>query len=116
MPTEVLIRIILSLLAFQVPLIVIATVGLWLAASRKTSLGRVSTWSRWGFSLLIAYSLASVTLSILALQLRMDALAGSSPRVVGEDVFWLNLLGLAAYPLFIVGIALTVRAVFLDRE
>jgi hypothetical protein len=117
MPTDVLIRTILGVLAFQAPLIVIATVGLWFATSRRTSLARVSTWARWGLGLLIAYSLASVTLSVLTLQLRIDAIAGSSPQlVVGEDPFWLSLLGLAAYPLFIVGIALTVRAVFLDRK
>jgi hypothetical protein len=116
MPTDVLIRTALSLLAFQVPLVVIASVGLWFAASRKRHLARVSTWARWGFSLLIAYCLVTVTLSVLSLQLRMDGRSGSAPQVIGESLKWLSLLGLAAYPLFIIGIALIARAVFLDRK
>lgn len=116
MPTDALVRTIVNLLAFQLPLIVIASVGLWFAASSRKYFTRVSTWAGWGFGLLIAYSLASVTLSALTLQLRIDARAGSSPQAVGESLLWLNLLGLSVYPLFVIGIALIARAVFLERE
>jgi hypothetical protein len=72
--------------------------------------------ARWGFGLLIAYSLASVTLSVLILQLQIEARAGSSPQVIGEYLTRVNLLNLAAYPLLIGGISVIARAVFLERQ
>jgi hypothetical protein len=115
MPTDVLIRTILGLLAFQMPLIVIASVGLWFAVSRRQHLAAASAFAKWGFGLLIAYSLASVMLSILTLQLRIDSLTESG-SVVGESLVRLNDMGLAAYPLFLAGVGLIARAVFLDRN
>jgi hypothetical protein len=115
MPTDVLIRTILNLLAFQVPLIIIASVGLWFAVTRRQYLAGASTSAKWGFGLLIAYSLASVTLSTLALQLQIDSLTESG-SAVGESLVRLNVMGLAAYPLFLAGVGLIARAVFLDRN
>ena len=76
---------------------------------------RASDWARWGFSLLIVYSLVSPTISALSLNLRTDALAGSASAVTA-NLTLLNLLQAVLHPLFFVGIALIARAVFLDRD
>lgn len=105
----------LSLFLPQIPLVLIASVGLWFAVSNRKSMPRASVWAGWGFSLLSVYSLVSPTLSALSLKLRTDALAGSA-SAPAATLALLNILTLAAYPLFVVGIALIARAVFLDRE
>jgi hypothetical protein len=105
----------LSLFFAQIPLIAVASVGLWFAVSKRRSMTGASSWAGWGFSLLIAYSLASPTLSALSLKLRTDALVGSV-SVAAENFALLSFLTVAAYPLLVVGIALIARAVFLGRN
>lgn len=114
MPTEELLQTALVLLTFQLPLIITAAIGLWFAIVRRRLVGRVVLYAKWGFGLLIVYSLVSVTLSVLTLQLRMDARAGSA-NALSENLFWLSIIGVVAYPLFIAGIALVARSVFVDR-
>ena len=105
----------LSFFLVQLPLFVIASLGLWFAVAKRSSMTRASIWAGCGFSLLIVYALANPTLSALSLKLRTDALAGSASAPTANLAF-LNVLTVAAYPLFILGIALVARAVFLDRK
>jgi hypothetical protein len=113
MPTEVL-QTALILLMFQLPLIATAVLGLWFAIVRRRLVARVALYAKWGFGLLIVYSLASVTLAVLTLQLRTGARAESA-AALSENLFWLSLVGVVAYPLLIAGIALVARSVFIDR-
>jgi hypothetical protein len=115
MPTEALLRTVLVLLMFQGPIIIIASVGLWFAASRRRHLARVSNWAMWGFSLVIASSLIRVGLAVLIMLVRIDARARSEPASL-ENIITLNLWEAAPYLLLIVGFALLTRAVFLDRR
>lgn len=112
MPTVIFVQVILGLSMFQLPLVVTAGIGLWFTVSRKRLPARVAKYAKWGFGLLIAYSLVSVALSVLSFQLRIAARAETA-SMVGEDLAWLSLIGAGAYPLFIVGIGLIARAVFL---
>ena len=105
----------LSLFLAQLPLFVIASVGLWFAVSKRRTMPRASVWARWGFSLLIVYALVNPTISVLSLKLRTNALAESASAITG-NLALLNLVTAALHPLFFVGIALIARAVFLDRD
>jgi hypothetical protein len=113
MPTDVLISTILRLIVFQAPLIIIASVGLWFALSRKQYLARVSMLAACGFGLLIVSSLGSFTSTVI-IQLQIDA--ARPPFAAGETVFWLSLLRSMTYPLLLVGVSLISVAVFLDRN
>jgi hypothetical protein len=104
----------MALTLYQVPLLVISAWGLVLSVSRKNYLGRVSTSAIWGFSLLIAYSLFSVLLRILLTGIQTNQRLQGGPALA-ESMARLNLWSLSAYPIFIVGVALLARAVFLDR-
>ncbi len=115
MPTEIVISNVLGLLAVQLPLVVIAGLGLWHAVLNRRQLARVSNWAMWGFSLLIAYSLTSGVRSVLSLLWQIDART-QDPSERAADITRLQLLGVATYLLLIVGVALIARAVFLNRN
>ena len=114
MPGDVLIQVTISLLVLQLPLIITAGIGFWFAATRRAVQGRVARFAKWGFGLLIAFSIVTIVMSVLRLQLGMVARI-QSPEEAGQALTWLQFGGLATYPLFIGGIVLVARAVFADR-
>ena len=100
---------------WTLPTFVISVWGLWVAVSRRARLGSVATWAITGFALLIAYTLVSAVLRTVLLGIRSNQfLQGGSEAAMA--VTTLNNWGLAAYPLYIVGLALVARSVFLGRE
>jgi hypothetical protein len=105
----------IRMLLTQVPVILIAAIGLWFAASRRARLGRVSTWATWGFGLLIVNAIVGVAIQLALMVVRMEARA-SSAGDVASTVSSISLWSLVNYPVFLVSIALLTRAVFLDRE
>jgi hypothetical protein len=116
MSADMLISSVIGLLSFQLPLLIVASVGLWFSVARRKHLARVSVLAGWGFGLLIVYSLASAVLVVVpALQYRF-ATSTESVRALTESLAWLQLLARATGPLFILGAALIARAVFLDRD
>jgi hypothetical protein len=116
MSSDILISSMVRLLSFQLPLIVVASLGLWFSVARRNYLARVSTLATWGFSLLIVYSLASAVLVVVpALQYRF-ATSTESVRALTQSLAWLRLLARATGPLLIIGVALIARAVFLNRD
>jgi hypothetical protein len=95
----------------RVPMLTVVFVGLWFAISRRQKLGRVSTWAAWGFSLLIAHVLANA--SVVYLTIQPGAMRG------GIEINVISLIGLLALSsqlMFIGGLAVLARAVFLDRN
>ena len=106
--------VIVGLLIRQVPLLVVAIVGLWFALSRRSQLDLAASWALWGFSLLIAYAICGVFLQAALINIRTNEfLQGGTARIDAMNT--LNLWALAAYPLFIGGLAAIARAVFLGR-
>lgn len=107
----------LQLLAFvfvrQVPTLIVSGLGLWFAVTRRRSLGRVSVWATWGFGLLLAYAIASALLQYLITTAQISEISGGA-RI--ESITRLGWLVIAAHPLFIAGLAVLARAIFLDRD
>jgi len=102
------------LFVFQFPTLVISSLGLWFSISRKETLGRAANWATWGFVALISYTLVSVALRVALMGIRSNQfIQGGSEAAM--SISRLNAWGLAAYPLFVLGLALVARAVFLDR-
>ena len=100
---------------WTLPTFVISVWGLWAAISRRSRLGSVATWAIVGFALLIAYTLVNAVLRAMLLGIRSNQfLQGGSEAAM--TVATLNIWGLTAYPLYIVGLALVARSVFLGRE
>jgi hypothetical protein len=115
MNTEDYVAMFAGLFLGQLPTIVISSFGLWFAISRRARLDRVAKWAIWGFGMLIAYSCVSVILRVVILGIRTnERLQGTSE--LGMSIARVNLWGMAAYPLFICGLAVLARAIFLDRD
>lgn len=112
MTSEDYLALFFSLFVMQIPILIVAVSGLWLSISRKAHFPRVSKWASWGFSLLIAHSLTSITLQLVMIRIRTE-MAGPD---LAAAFFWPSLLGVAAYPLFIAGFVMLARAIFLDRD
>ena len=104
-----------GLLIRQVPLLVIAIVGLWFAISRRNELSLAGSWAIWGFILLIAYAICGALLQAALINIRTDEFLQSGAARL-DAVYTLNLWGLAAYPFFIGGLGAIARAVFLGRS
>ena len=100
------------LLVRQIPMLVIAGVGMRFAFKRRRSLGRVFTWAVWGFGLLIAYAIISIVRHVLINAIQIAAFS-SGTRI--EMISQIGLLTAAAYPILIAGLAVLARAVFLGR-
>lgn len=113
-PTVMLVQVLLSLFVVQLPLIITAGIGIWFSVSRNRLPAVVAKHAKWGFGLLIAHSLVSVTLSFVSFRLRVAARTEAA-SMMSEDLAWLSLISAGAYPLFIAGIVLIARAVFLGR-
>ena len=97
----------------QIPMLTIEFIGLWFALARRAELGRAGTFAVWGFSSLIAYAVVSITVQHLLVIERVG-----EPNFVSnsERVFLLGLWNLAAYVLYVVGLASLARAVFVGRK
>ena len=100
---------------WQLPTFVIGCWGLWASLSRKENLGRVASWAIPGFALLIAYALVSAVLRTLLLGIQTNQRIQSGSEAA-MSIATLNLWGFVTYPLYILGLALVARAVFLNRE
>ncbi len=111
MTSELLAVVATKLLLWQLPVLVVAVIGLWYAMSKRERHARASAWAAGGFGLLILHSLVQVLLQVLLVDMRTQ-----SPTSAVESVSRINLWGVAAYPLFIAGITLLARAVFIDRD
>ena len=98
----------------QLPMMIVAGIGLWFALFRREQLGVAWRWASWGFGLLIAYAISGAVLQVALLTIRTDELlqGGTAPS---NAIIRLNLWALAAYPLFIGGLAAIARAVFVGR-
>lgn len=104
-----------SLFLVQIPTFVISSLGLWFSVARREALGRASNWAFWGFLALIAYTLFGAVLRMTLIGFRSNQLL----EVGSEEAMsfaTLNAWSLAAYPLFITGLGLIARAVFLERS
>ena len=95
----------------QAPALTIELIGLWFAFSRRVALGRASTFAIWGFGLLIANALLSVVIQYVIVAGRMRG-----PTFDSGWEFLLGLWNLAAYLVFIVGLAALAFAVFVGRN
>lgn len=115
MTTEIYLSYFGGLFLWQLPTFVIGCWGLWVGVSRRDRLGRVAARAIPGFGLLIAYALVSSLLRtmLLGIQTSQRMQDGSE---AATSIATINLWGFATYPLYIVGLALVARAVFLDRE
>ena len=109
-----LLMIFANMFARQVPMLMIAAIGLWMAFARRKQLGRVSIWAFWGFGLLIAYAIAGAAIQLALINIQTGDIV-QGPADLSVSLTRLNLWGLAAYPLFICGLAAIARAIFLDR-
>ena len=78
-------------------------------------MGRVAARAIPGFGLLIAYALTSSILRTALLWIQTNQRMRGGTETV-NSVMTINLWGLITNPLYIVGLALVARAVFLDRE
>lgn len=104
----------LRMLLTHVPLMLIATIGLYFAVSRRARLARVSTWATWGFGLLIVNAIVGVAIQLTLMAASIEAStngAGDLASTFSRVGLW----SLANYPLFLAAIALLARAIFLDR-
>ena len=107
--------VLVGMLIRQFPMMVIAIIGLWFAFSRRDKLGQAATWALWGFSLLIAYAICGALLQVVLMTIRTNEFMQSGSTRT-DAIITLNLWALAAYPLFIGGLAAIARAVFLGRS
>jgi hypothetical protein len=112
MSFEAAIAVFVSVLPAQIPVLVLLAVGLYLAMSRREVAPRAFKSAAWGFSLLIVHSLAGTALQVAMLRIRMNM----PSRGVAEALFWPGIMSAAAQLLFIAGLVLVTRAVFLDRK
>ena len=97
----------------HIPTLVVALIGLWFAVARRRSLGRVSSWAVWGFSLLIAYAFISAILQFVLVSIQIgEVRSGAGVESLTQVGLWM----VATHPIFIAGLAALARAVFLDRR
>ena len=106
--------VLVGLLIRQVPMMVVAITGLWFAFSRRNQLGPAANWALWGFGLLISYAICGVVLQFALINIRTNEFLQSG-TARSDAIVTLSLWSLAAYPLFIGGLAAIARAVFLGR-
>jgi hypothetical protein len=105
----------LELVLRQLPILVVVGLGLWFALRKRHVLGRASTWAAWGFALLIVISIAGgivrVLLTIVQSSTRIQSGNGGSVDLTAT-ILW----SLVTYLLYLVGLALLTRAIFIDRH
>jgi len=106
-------QLLLGAMVRYIPTLTIEIIGLWFAYSRRSELGRASTYAVWGFSLLIASALLGVIIQHLLVVGRIGEPAVTSSL---ERTFLLGIWNLAAYLVYIVGLAALARAVFVGRK
>lgn len=99
---------VLITLARQAPSLVVASVGLYFAISRRRLHPRVSTYAMVGFACLLLNTMGSVTLQLWIQFWRGDI----EPSRVGEIISYWNL---AFYPVGLVALGAIAVAVFIDR-
>ncbi len=102
-----------TLFVRHIPTLVVALIGLWFAIARRRSLGRVCSWAVWGFSLLIAYAFISAILQFALVSIQISEVQSGAR---GESITQVGLWMVATHPIFIAGLAVLARAVFLDRR
>ena len=112
MTFEIAGSIFLSVLPALIPVLVISAVGLYYALSRKKLAPRAFGTAAWGFSLLIVQSLLGTAIRAVMTGIRTTV----RNQGVAEAYFWPNILSAVSGLLFILGLALLARAVFLDRQ
>ena len=116
MTREILISALPVLLIFQLPLLIVASIGLWLAIRRRFLLGRVFWWAASGFALLIVNSLTSGVVRLLIQLMQSSARAQAGRLAQSVDTTAISVWSLASSLVFLVALAALTRAVFLDRN
>ena len=102
-------------MVMQIPLLVVASIGLRATLAHRSILGHVSRWAFWGFGLLIGYAFAHVALRVVLMTVPVR-LAEEGFRMTAGLSLRISLWQLAAYPLLIGGIAVLAYALFLGRS
>ena len=116
MNREILISALPVLMIFQLPLLIVASTGLWLAIRQRLLLGRVFWWAASGFALLIVNSLTSGVVRLLIQLTQSSARAQSGRMAQSLDTTAISVWSLVSSLVFIVALAALTRAVFLDRN
>src|SRR5690606_35833258 len=99
------------------PLFAFAGIGLWFTWTRRSKLGRAARMASWGFSLLMVYALASWALVLTSMiMISEGSRAGRSPIEMQPTLITTTLLQALVYVVFLAGLVLLARAIFVDRD
>ena len=100
-----------SMLSARLPVLIVSAVGLYFSLSHKELAPRAFVSAAWGFSLLIVNALVGIAINVAMFRAQVAMQRGAPTDVL----FWLSILRAVAALMYIAGIILLARAVFLDR-
>ena len=102
----------LGSLPVNIPVLVIAGLGLYYAASLRESAPRAYRSVNWGCWLLVANALAGTAVQVASLSIQLNARIDGAP----DPMVWPRIFSALGLFLNAAALAFLVRAVFLDRQ